>query len=340
VTRSTLSDVARAAGVSIASASRVLNGLPASDDMRERVRAAVSALDYRPDPAARSLKSGRTEQIAMVVDDLGNPAYIAMMRGVERVTRAEGYRLQLSSTGADPDLGLEVVQAVARGYADGLIICPLRMSGDLVDALQSSPVPVVVIGGLPRGVRLDNISADSVRGVELGVEHLHGLGRRRIAFVGGPLGTTPGDLRLTAYEDSIARLGLPDEDCPRVIASGFTFEAGVSATVELLTKDGSFDALLCANDLMAIGAMRALAEAGRRVPVDVSVVGMDDSEACVLCTPSLTSVSLAAERRGEQAARLLLRRLGNLDAPVRRLRVPPDLVVRGSSFVSAPGGTA
>ena len=331
MTRATLTDVARAAGVSIASASRVLNGLPASDEMRERVRAAVASLDYLPDAAARSLKSGRTHQIAMVVDDLGNPAYIAMMRGVERVTRAAGYRLQLSSTGADPDLGLEIVHAVARGYADGLIICPLRMSGDLVDAMRNAPVPVVVIGTLPRGVGLDNVSADSAQGVELAVEHLHDLGRRRIAFVGGPLGTTPGDRRLAAYAESIARLGLPAKDCPQVIADGFTFEAGATATAELLGKDDRFDALLCVNDLVAIGAMRALARAGRRVPDDVAVIGMDDSEACALCTPQLTSVSLAAERRGEQAARLLLRRLGDPDAQVRRLRVPPNLVVRGSS---------
>jgi LacI family transcriptional regulator len=330
MTRSTLTDVARTAGVSVASASRVLNGMPASEEMRQRVQAAVVALDYRPDPAARSLKSGRTEQIAMVVDDLGNPAYIAMMRGVERVTRAAGYRLQLSSTGADPDLGLEVVHAVARGYADGLIICPLRMSGDLVDGLRGSPVPVVVIGSLPRGVQIDNISADSAKGVRLALDHLHSLGRRRIAFVGGPLGTTPGDRRLSAYLDTIGALGLAEADCPRVLAGGFTFEAGLAAA-ELLATGARFDALLCANDLIAIGAMRVLADAGVRVPDDVCVVGMDDSELCALCTPTLTSVSLEAEKRGERAAELLLRRLRDPQAPTRRLRVPPALAVRGST---------
>lgn len=331
MTRSTLTDVARAAGVSIASASRVLNGMPASDEMRQRVQAAVLALDYRPDPAARSLKNGRTEQIAMVVDDLGNPAYIAMMRGVERVTRAAGYRLQLSSTGADPGLGLEVVHAVARGYADGLIICPLRMSPELVDGLQGSPVPVVVIGSLPRGVQIDNISADSAKGVQLALDHLHALGRRRIAFIGGPLGTTPGDRRLSAYLDTIRAFGLAEPDCPRVLAGGFTFEAGLSAAAQLLATGARFDALLCANDLIAIGAMRVLADAGVRVPDDVCVVGMDDSELCALCTPTLTSVSLEAEKRGERAAQLLLRRLGDPQAPTRRLRVPPALAVRGSS---------
>jgi LacI family transcriptional regulator len=338
MTRSTLTDVARAAGVSVASASRVLNGMPASEEMRQRVQAAVLALDYRPDAAARSLKNGRTEQIAMVVDDLGNPAYIAMMRGVERVTRAAGYRLQLSSTGPDPDLGLEVVHAVARGYADGLIICPLRMSRELVHGLQTSPVPVVVIGGLPRGVHIDNISADSVKGVELALEHLHGLGRRRIAFVGGPLGTTPGDRRLSAYEATVRQLGLPDAHCPRVLAAGFTFEAGLSATTGLLAHGVAFDSLLCANDLIAIGAMRVLADAGVRVPDDVCVVGMDDSEACALCTPTLTSVSLEAEKRGERAAQLLLRRIGDRNAPTRRLRVPPSLAVRGSTAVHGAAG--
>jgi LacI family transcriptional regulator len=329
--KSTLTDVARNAGVSIASASRVLNGLPASEAMRRRVQEAVVALDYRPDAAARSLKNGRTEQIAMVVDDLGNPAYIAMMRGVERVLRAAGFRLQLSSTGPDPDLGLEVVHAVARGYADGLVICPLRMSPELVDGLRNSPVPVVVIGGLPRGVPVDTISADSVKGVELALNHLHALGRRRIAFIGGPLGTTPGDRRLSAYEATIDGLGLPATDCPRVIADSFTFEAGLAAAARLLGGGARFDALLCANDLIAIGAMRELADAGLGIPDDVSVVGMDDSELCELCTPTLTSVSLEAEKRGERAARLLLRRIGDREAPPRRLRVPPALTVRAST---------
>jgi LacI family transcriptional regulator len=205
------------------------------------------------------------------------------------------------------------------------------MSPELVDGLQGSPVPVVVIGSLPRGVQIDNISADSAKGVQLALDHLHGLGRRRIAFIGGPLGTTPGDRRLSAYLDTMRALGLAETDCPRVLAGGFTFEAGLSAAAQLLATGARFDALLCANDLIAIGAMRVLADAGVRVPDDVCVVGMDDSELCALCTPTLTSVSLEAEKRGERAAQLLLRRLGDPQAPTRRLRVPPALAVRGSS---------
>ncbi len=330
--RSTLADVARQAGVSVASVSRVLNGHPASPQTAERIRQVAAELHYLPDLAARSLKMGRTDQVCLVVDDLGNPAYIAMMRGVELVMRRAGYRLQLSEIGSDADLGMSTaLHTVSRGYADGLIICPLRISDELVQVLQSSPIPVVVIGTLPRGARLDNVTVDSAQGVGLGMDHLYELGRRRIAFLGGPVDTSPGSRRWAGYLAATKRLGLPEDPELQVFADAFTYEAAVPAISDLIGRT-TFDALVAANDVMAIGAMHDLAAHRISVPAGVAVLGIDDSEVTTFTTPSLTSVALGAERRGALAARLLLRRLDDPGAPVRRVRETPTLQVRHSTL--------
>ncbi|MET3808177.1 LacI family transcriptional regulator [Nakamurella sp. UYEF19] len=329
--RSTLADVARGAGVSVASVSRVLNGLPASIATRDRVREVAHSLGYAPDLAARSLKIRRTEQISVVIDDLANPAYVSMMQGAEAVLRDAGYRIQFSSIGSDSDLGLgTALHAVSRGYADGLIICPLRMNSELVETLRHAPIPVVVIGGLPRGTAIDNVVTDSRLGVNLAMDHLHQLGRRRIAFIDGPLGTNPGDRRLEGYRSAVERLGLPDEDGLRRLTTEFSYAKGAAAAADLIVNS-QFDALLAANDMMAIGAMHAIARAGLRVPHRVAVVGIDDSEMCLYSSPPLTSVSLGSRHRGKIAARLLLRRLARPDAPIKRVREAPRLVARDST---------
>ena len=334
--RSTLADVARRAGVSVASVSRVLNGLPASSATAERIRQAADELRYLPDLAARSLKIGRTEQVSLMVDDLGNPAYISMMRGVEAVLRAAHYRLQLTATGSEADLGMSTaIHTVSRGYADGLIICPLRINDELIEVLKSSPIPVVVIGTLPRGVRLDNVTVDSAHGVHLGMQHLFEQGRRRIAFLGGPVDTNPGSRRLAGYLAAVKDMALPEDPDLRVFADAFTYEAAIPA-VDLLTARTSFDALMAANDVMAVGGLRSLDGHHRRVPEDVAVIGVDDCEVTAYTNPTLSSIDLGAERRGADAARLLLRRLADPTATIRRVRETPRLHIRGSSSTQHP----
>ncbi len=335
--RATAAAVAALAGVSIASVSRVLNGLPSSAEMAGRVRAAAAELGYVPDAAARSLKVRRTEQVALAVADVGNPVYVAMMRAVEAVVRSAGYRLVLASTGSDPKEEIGLISRLGTGWADGLIISPLRITDDLVAELRGSRVPTVVIGSLPAGVALDNVRADSPRGVRLALEHLHGLRRKRIAFVNGPADTVPGAARAAGFERTSRRLGIDRDPALRVSAEDFTFAAGLDAGRELLDQwDGARaagrpDAVLAANDLLAVGVMHALAERGRRVPDDVAVVGMDDTELASQATPTLTSVGLGSADRGRMAAQLLLDRIADPARPVQTTRVPPVLTVRAST---------
>jgi len=328
--RPTVVEVADRAGVSIASVSRVLNGIPARKDTEARVRAAVADLGYVPDATGRALKLGSALQVAFAVDDVGNPVYTEMMQGVEDGMSGSGSRLLVSSTGHDPQDLLALVQSLSRGYADGLIISPLQRTPQLVEALVNAPVPVVVIGDLGSGVPLDGVHTDSRRGVVMAHQHLVETGRRRIAFVNGPANTAPGRARLEGFRQASAAAGSAGA---AIEARGFTVSAGEKAwsQIEQLGTRARPDAVLAANDLLALGVMRGALSAGRRVPRQLAVVGIDDIQFARIFSPSLTSVSLEARERGRLAAQLLLERMAAPGAPPRTVLVEPRLVIRESS---------
>ena len=334
MSRPTIAAVARAAGVSVASVSRVLNDLPATEEMARRVRLAAEELGYVPDARARSLKVGRTFQLTLAVADVGNPVYVTMMRSVESVVAGAGYRLVVTTTGPEVADEIELIRGMARGYADGLVISPLRVDADLVEAIRHCDVPVVVAGNVPAAAGVDTVRANSPKGIALAVEHLRDRGRRRIGFVNGPADTVPGAARAKGFAEATrGRRGV------RVVeASDFTFAAGRKAGAELLDAgrhggDGRDvpDAVLCANDLLAVGVLHELNERGLRVPDDVAVIGMDDSELAELTLPALTSVNLGSAERGRRAAELLLARIEDPARAPRRVVVQPTLSIRGTT---------
>lgn len=329
--RPTIHEVARVAGVSISSVSRALNGNTSNADMVARVTAAVREVGYVPSVVAQSLKTRHTGQVAFAMEDIGNAAYLEMVRRIQPTLREEGYRLLLHSTGADVEDELGVLASLSQNYVDGLILCPLRVTDRHVEALRQTAVPVVVIGLLPDDVPVDNVRADSRVGARLAVEHLAEAGARRIAFIDGPLDTVPGRARYDGYKRGLAAAGLVDGDDAIVRFADFQFDAGRQAARELLTQHPDIDAVLGANDLIAMGVLHALRELGRDVPGDVRVVGMDDTPLAATSFPPLSSVSLGSADRGRIAAELLLRRLDGDDAPAERVTVPPSLTVRESS---------
>ncbi|MCY7288332.1 MAG: LacI family transcriptional regulator [Cryobacterium sp.] len=328
--KSTLVLVAERAGVSIASVSRVLNGLPASEQVTNRVREAAADLGYVPDATARSLRAGRTNQIALGVADVGNPVYVAMMHEVSRVIAEAGYRLVLSSTGNDPQDQIDLLDSLGRGYADGLVLSPLRVTDELVDRLKASRLPIVIIGSLPPGVELDNVRADSARGMGLAVKHLAAQGHHRIALINGPVDTVPGAARLGGYLKAMTKRNLPLTADTQVSAVDFTFKDGLVAA-EILLEQATPDAIICANDLLAVAAMKVITGRGLRIPHDIAIVGMDDTDIAQLANPALTSVDLGSVKRARTAAKLLLRRLADPQAPVKQVVIEPKLVVRESS---------
>ncbi|MEJ3749347.1 LacI family DNA-binding transcriptional regulator [Actinomycetes bacterium KLBMP 9797] len=325
--RPTVHTVAARAGVSIASASRVLNGLGGGAETVRRVREAAAAVGYVPNAIARSLQSQRTDLVALAVEDIGNPVYVAMMRAIEAVVAESGRQLLVHATGGQVGGETALLRRLAHRYVDGMIISPIRMTGAHVEALTDSPVPVVVIGQLPDDVPVDNVRTDSRTGVALAVDHLVAVRRTRIAFVNGPLDTVPGAARDEGFHAAMRRHGLAAD---LVEVGDFQYAAGRAATERLLQRVRP-DAIVCANDLIAVGALHALLVAGLRVPEDVALVGMDDTELAQMSYPQISSVSLGSEVRGRLAAELLLSRIADASLAPRREQVPPRLVIRASS---------
>ncbi len=331
----TVRTVAELAGVSIASASRVLNGLGGSAETARRVRDAAEVVGYVPNAIARSLQAQRTGLLALAVADIGNPVYVEMMRAIEEVAAQAGYQLLVHATGADPANETTLLDGLARRYVDGMILSPLRVGPGHLAALRRSPVPVVVVGRLPDHEPFDNVRADSQAAVLLALRHLAGTGRRRIGFVNGAPDTSPGASRLAGYRDALPAVGL-DYDEELVETGDFDYEQGRIASARLLSRTVP-DALLCANDLIAAGALHELLARGLRVPQDVALVGMDDTALARMSFPQISSVSLGAAQRGRLAAELLLSRIADPTLPPRCETVPPTLAVRASSATGVAG---
>ncbi|WP_242440769.1 LacI family DNA-binding transcriptional regulator [Streptomyces sp. CB02923] len=338
----TVETIAARAGVSIASVSRVLNGRGARPGTITRVERAAAELGYVANAVARSLKDGRSMQLTFAMPDIGNPAYVSMVREIQAVMKPAGYRLLLHSTDAVVEDELAVLRSLADRTSDGLILCPIRITPRHLEALGRAVRPVVVIGslpdGAPHGPLVDSVRADSVTGAEAAVRHLVETGRRRIAFVNGPADTVPGRHRALGYRTALESCGI-ELDPTLTVTTDFTVEAGAAALHGLLDARSDIDAVFCANDQLALGSSQTLHTRGLAVPGDVAVVGMDDTLLARAGWPPLTSVDLGSAERGRIAARMMLDRLREPAdaprAPARRETVMPRLIVRASSAPAA-----
>jgi len=322
--------VAKQAGVSVASVSRVINGTAARADTEERVRKAIAELGYQPNSAARALKVRQSEQICLSFDDLANPAYIAMTRGVGRTLSSSKYRLILSSAFSSVEEIVKHLQTMGRGFADGLIISPIYNDDRITKLISELQMPVVLVGTMPAGLNVDNVYVDSSAGIAMAVDHLVETGRTKIGLINGPLSTRPGMRRKAAFEKAIRGAGLKFEASSVFQANTFSPEAGYFALSEVtdLTK---FDAFVCANDQLAAGAMKFASENNISIPGDIAIVGVDNTDMASLLYPTLTSIDLKAEERGEIAAALMLDRLANPDRAPKQIVVEPKLVIREST---------
>lgn len=326
----TIRTVAEECGVSISTVSRALNGQTSNASLVERVTQTAQRLGYVPNSLARSFKHQRVDQVLFAVEDIGNAAYVAMVRAIEPILRHAGLRLLLHSTNADVEQELKLIASLRDRFVSGLIISPLRVTDEIVEALHDAETPIVAIGNIPGDEPVvDNVRVDSGRGAQLAIEHLVSRGSRRIALLNGPVDTTPGRARLRGYRESIEAAGLTYEPDLVVTAEGFGFEDGLAAAPNI--DFDHVDGLLAASDALAVSALHAMDAADVSVGKDVRVVGMDDAEMARASIPPLTSVNLGAHIRGEHAARMLVDRLARPDSPRQRVSVDPVLTVRESS---------
>lgn len=328
--KATIGLVAQRAGLSVASVSRVINGALVRPETVKRVRAAIEELAYQPNSAARALKVRVSEQICLSFADVGNPVYLSLTRGISRVFRDSKYRLILSTSVSNESEIERHLLGLGSGYADGLIISPIVSNEKIIKLLQGLKVPTVLIGTLPPGVEIDNVSIDSAQGIELAVVHLRESGRKRVAFINGPMSTNPGKRRYQGFLKAMKKNKFELLDDSIIFLSDFTSQAAIDG-IKSAERIKKFDAIICANDLIAAGVMRLLLNDNIEVGPEVAVVGMDNTELGQIMYPSLTSIDLRSEQRGEMAATLLLERMSNSSLPPKKVVTKPSIVIRDSS---------
>jgi len=333
--RATLEVVAARAGVSRATASRVLRGsVNVSDEARERVLRAAEEVSYSVNLAARALVTRRTDSIAFLVAEsqertFHDPYFLGVLRGAQAVAAEAGNQMVfvISATAQE---NARFTRFVRGGHVDGVLLVSLHGDDALALELEELGVPTVV-NGRPFGQDsgLFSVDSDNVGGARQAVALLAARGARRIGTITGPLDMAVGHDRLSGYQQAMAEAGRPYRS--RSVQEGdFTVEGGAAAMRRLLAAEPELDAVFAASDLMAVGAMRVLAEAGRKVPDDVAVVGFDDAGEAQLALPGLTTIRQPVEELGRTMARVLLERVAGLPAE-RRTVLPTEVVRRASA---------
>lgn len=332
--RPTLEAVARRAGVSRATVSRVVNGSTSvAESIQEAVNRAVRELGYVPNLAARSLVTQRTDSVALILPEAAtrvfsdDQVFPGIIRGVSQELEAADKQLVLML--AESTASHDRVERYAMGrHVDGVLFASLHGSDPLPGTLARLGIPVVV-GGRPLGrapVQVPYVDVDHIGGVARAVRHLLDAGRRRIATIAGPQDMVAGIERLAGY-----RSELRDSSRRSIVAVGdFTRESGVLAMRQLLDDDPDLDAVFVASDLMAHGALRTLREAGRRVPDDVAVIGFDDIEIARYTDPPLTTIRQPIQKIGREMTRQLLR-LAAGEQIEPSVILPTELIIRESA---------
>ncbi|MEP7191647.1 MAG: LacI family DNA-binding transcriptional regulator [Actinomycetota bacterium] len=322
----TISDVAKRAGVSPASVSRHMSGGRVGG--AERIDAAIKDLSYRPNQLARGLRSGRHSCVGVIVPDITNPLFAALVDGIESVFAADNIRVLLANSKEDPTHEAALVADLV-SRTDGLILIPPIETDPVLEQLAAVPV-VLVDRVLSTGPDVDFVVVDNRHGAQLAAEHLISLGHKEIGVISGPLSSFPGRERHEAFLQTLSDRAQPARP-EHVRLSDFRVEGGLKSMASLLDEKIPPTAVFCANNLTSIGALRLLRDRGIAIPEDMSIVGFDDLDLSELLDPPLTVIDRATFDLGSSAAELLRARLATPDRKQQHLTLPVRLIVRGST---------
>lgn len=332
----TMKDVARLAGVSPATVSRVLNGHDTKPQIGEAVRRAVAQLGYRPNLIARGLRKQVANVWALVISDIENQFFTALVRGVEDVARASDAAVVLCNTDEDLDKESDYLRMIAAQRMAGVIISATSRILTDTSSLEAAGVQVVAIDR-ELGRARDTVMVNSATGAQAATAHLIEAGCRRIACITGDRDTTTGSERLIGYQNALRAAGVIED--PQLGAyCDFRERSAYEAANRLIALSDPPDGFFVANNQMTIGVLRALSEAGLVVPTDVAVAGFDDMAWWSMSHPTVTAVRQPTYEMGRAAATMLVERLAGFREPARTLRFEPELIVRESSQFGVPLG--
>lgn len=330
----TIKQIAQELGVHPSTISRALN--PATrhmvgDDTRTRIEDAARKAGFAPNAIASSLRTGRSKLIGVFLPDISNMVFSPILKGVAEVLAGEGYATivsDLSATqGTDPAMVFDLVSR----RVEGAILATVSRNDDLVERCLAEGLPVVLVNRAEGRTRASSVTSDDIQGMRLAMEHLHGLGHRRIGHLAGPQTLSTGHLRLRGFREAAEGWDLPPEATPHVECPSYSRGAGAAATQALLAERRDLTAIVAANDLLALGAYEAIAGAGLRIPDDISVVGHNDMPLVDLVSPALTTIRINHRDLGREAACLLMTEIKDIGATRRSITLSPELVVRGST---------
>jgi LacI family transcriptional regulator len=325
----TMADVARLARVSTATVSHVLNGTrPVNATTIEAVRDAIRETGYTPNSVARSLARASSHTIGVAVSVITNHYFSDVVSAVEAACSRQNFMMFLSDTHDDPEQQFRVVRELHQRRVDGIILAATHDNGEILHYLKANQVATVLIDRLVSD-QFDQVGVENVQSTITLVNHLIGHGHRRIGFIAGKEGLATSDERLEGYAQALLLAGLAES--PDLIECGYsTLEGARLALHRLMAARRPPTAVITGNNLMTIGALRALREAGLRVPQDLSLVGFDNLDWAEFASPPLTLMAQPAAELGSVAVDLIMRRLKDPSAPMTTLRLSPELIVRAS----------
>jgi DNA-binding LacI/PurR family transcriptional regulator len=327
--------IARAANVSIATVSRTINHVPTvNPEIAKRVWEVVDELDYFPNTQARALVSGRSKIFGLVVSEITNPFFPELIQGFEDIAVEHGYEILVSSTNHDPQRMSHCIRRMLERKVEGVAIMTFGIEEPLLDQLAKRNVPLVFIDVGPKRPGISLLKVDYHHGIHQGVQHLAALGHRNIAFISGPATLHSAQSRLTAFSTSLKECGItPHPDW--IIEGNHTMEGGIAAMERLLAANQKKlpTAVMCSNDMTAIGVLHKLYRAGLRVPDDLSVIGFDDIQIAEVTIPPLTTVQMSRFDLARAAVAALRAHAENPNDPAakRDYKIQTDLIVREST---------
>ena len=324
--------VARRAGVSPATVSRVTNGRSTvAKHLAKRVWEAIEELGYTPNPQARALVSGRSRVLGLLISEITNPFFPELMQSFEDVAGEHDFEVMIGSTNYNRERAKIFIRRLVQRRVEGVAVMTFRAESHFLDELTAEEIPLVTIDVSSRAPRSLVLEVDYAQGIDEAVQHLAVLGHRRIGFASGPMPHLTNIRRKDAFLGSVKKIGLPAA-CAPVFVGDHTFERGTQAALHFLGLNPSPTAIVCSNDMMAVGVLRVMAERGIRVPRDMSVVGFDDIHLAEFVNPPLTTVRMSRQDLA-RAAFEGLKKLWAKDCSGSRapIRVGTRLVVRQST---------
>jgi LacI family transcriptional regulator len=326
----TMRDVAKAANVSIATISHVVNDTRyVSPAVRERVNNAIRELDYQHNQVASSLRKQKTKTIGVLVPNNANPYFAEVLAGIEAASYLKNYHIIMGNANEDPEREQSYLRVLFSRQVDGILLISTGPVSESLDLLKKNKTPVVVVGRSGDIKTVDEILTDNYVGGEIATRYLLELGHRRIACITGPSILRPSTDRVQGYRETLAKYGATLEQ-QLIVTGDFHFEGGYRAAQQLLSLNDQPTAIFACNDIMAIGAIAAIQDSGLGVPADISIIGYDNIPMASYYNPRLTTIAQPAYDLGLIAVERLLERIGKPETAIRDEILPVQLIERDS----------